>query len=579
MGGGLPCGAIGATEAVMQLVEDGVYEQVGTFNGNPLTMAAARATLTEILTPDAYAHLDHLSARMADGATRILRDRGIEGHVAALGAKGCVVFQAEPLRGLPRLPRLRRPLGPRALAVPAQPRRVPPAVGEVRAVDAVGAAHRRGRGPVPGEPRRVHRPGRNEGGSVSSNGTGIAASLGKVGLPAPVSELAATTWDAVLVGGGHNGLAAAAYLAQAGKSVLVLERREQLGGACTLERPFEDERYTVSPCAYVVGLLDQRVIDELDLVRHGYQVFVADPNLWCPFEDGTHLAQWADPDRTTASMRENGFSDADIKGMFAYEDMFDRLRRALREGARDTWIGDSPDRAEIEELLGHDPELIDVLFDASIADVVGRYMTDERLHTGLYGQGVIGAWAGPKDPGTASIKLMHFAGKLEGEAAVWGYVEGGMGMVSFAIAEAAREAGAVLAAGLPVAEIRPGEGVVLEGGELIRARAVISNADPRRTLGLVAGRRAERVPVPHRRLAHDEPGDEGQLRPEPAAPLRERARRGLAVRLDGLDHDRHRRRAGRVRGVHARACRARGSPSCTSRPRTTRRSRRRASTR
>ena len=99
MGGGLPCGAIGATEAVMQLVEDGVYEQVGTFNGNPLTMAAARATLTEILTPEAYVHLDQLSARMADGASRILRARGIAGHVAALGAKGCVVFQTQPLRG------------------------------------------------------------------------------------------------------------------------------------------------------------------------------------------------------------------------------------------------------------------------------------------------------------------------------------------------------------------------------------------------------------------------------------------------------------------------------------------------
>jgi glutamate-1-semialdehyde 2,1-aminomutase len=99
MGGGVPCGAIGGTEAVMQLVEDGVYEQVGTFNGNPLTMAAARATLTEVLTPDAYAHLDHLSDRMADGATAILASRGVVGHVAALGAKGCVVFQAEPLRG------------------------------------------------------------------------------------------------------------------------------------------------------------------------------------------------------------------------------------------------------------------------------------------------------------------------------------------------------------------------------------------------------------------------------------------------------------------------------------------------
>src|SRR4029077_2150268 len=97
----------------------------------------------------------------------------------------------------------------------------------------------------------------------------IAAALGEVGLPAPVSELAARTWDAVVVGGGHNGLAGAAYLARAGLSVLGLERRERLGGACTLERPFPDERFVVSPCAYVIGLLDPLVIDELDLRRHG----------------------------------------------------------------------------------------------------------------------------------------------------------------------------------------------------------------------------------------------------------------------------------------------------------------------
>ena len=115
----------------------------------------------------------------------------------------------------------------------------------------------------------------------------IAAKLGEVGLPAPLSELAARDWDAVVVGGGHNGLTAAAYLARAGSSVLVLERRERLGGACTLERPFPDERFVVSPCAYVVGLLDELVISELDLRRRGFQCFVADPNLWVPFEDGT----------------------------------------------------------------------------------------------------------------------------------------------------------------------------------------------------------------------------------------------------------------------------------------------------
>jgi phytoene dehydrogenase-like protein len=93
----------------------------------------------------------------------------------------------------------------------------------------------------------------------------IASRLGEVGLPAPIKELAARRWDAVVVGGGHNGITAAAYLARAGRNVLVLERRERLGGACTLERPFADPSYVVSPCAYVVGLLDELVIDELQL--------------------------------------------------------------------------------------------------------------------------------------------------------------------------------------------------------------------------------------------------------------------------------------------------------------------------
>ncbi len=325
----------------------------------------------------------------------------------------------------------------------------------------------------------------------------IQGSLGQVGLPAPIAELAAQTWDVVVVGGGHNGLACAAYLAQAGQSVLVLERRERLGGACTLEQPFAEPEYRVSPCAYVVGLLDQRVIDELALRRHGYKVFVAEPGIWCPFDDGTWYGQFLDPDRTAAGMRENGFSDADIKGQFEYEHFFDRMRRALREQPRDTWVGDSPTEDELREALGHDPELIDALFETSIADVVTKFVDDPRLQQALYGQGVIGAWAGPLDPGTASIKLMHFQGTLEGVPMAWGYVEGGMGRISFAIAEAAAEAGAVLAAGVPVTEIRPGEGVVLEGGEVIRARAIVSNADPKVTAGLLGssidGVFAERV--------------------------------------------------------------------------------------
>ena len=314
----------------------------------------------------------------------------------------------------------------------------------------------------------------------------VAAVLGKVGLPASLSELAARRWDVAVVGGGHNGLTAAAYLARAGRSVLVLERRERLGGACTLEQPFADQGYLISPCAYVVGLLDQVVVDELALERYGYRVFIADPNLWVPFADGTSLAQFVDHDRTVAHLRDNRFSEPDIEGMFAYEDMFDRLRLALRAGAAgDTWRGESPTRAELEKALGHDGELISVLFEESIADTLDRYVTDQRMKDGLYGQGVIGAWAGPRDPGTASIKLMHFQGDLLGQGPLWGYVEGGMGQVSFAIAQAARDAGAQLATGVTVAEILPGEGVRLEGGELIRAATVVSNADPKRTVSLL----------------------------------------------------------------------------------------------
>src|SRR5919108_472131 len=313
----------------------------------------------------------------------------------------------------------------------------------------------------------------------------VGSLLGRVGLPAPIAKLAAKDWDVVVVGGGHNGLTAAAYLARAGESVLVLERRERLGGACTLEQPFEDERFVVSPCAYVVGLLDQLVIEELDLPRYGYRVTPADPNLWCPFPDGTSFAQFLDDERTASHMRDNGFSELDIRGALAYEETFDRIRRLLRAGpAGDLWRGASPSREQIEGILDDD-ELISIIFEEPIADTLARYVSDERLVDALFGQGIIGEWAGPRDPGTASVHLMHGMGEVEGHGGCWGYVEGGMGQVSFAIAEAAREAGATLAAGVPVARIVPGEGVELESGELVRARTVLCNADPKRMLAML----------------------------------------------------------------------------------------------
>jgi phytoene dehydrogenase-like protein len=298
--------------------------------------------------------------------------------------------------------------------------------------------------------------------------------------PVVLSELTRRPWDVAVVGGGHNGLTAAAYLARAGLSVLVLERRAQLGGACTLERPFADPRAVVSPCAYVVGLLDRIVVTELDLARHGYGVTLADPNLWSPLPDGRSVAQYIDARRTAEHLRAQGFAPRDIEGVLAYEELFDRLRTALRAA----WSGPSPSRDEVAELAGDDA---DVLFDAPIADVLARYVRDPGLQGALCGQGVIGTLAGPRDPGTASIHLMHSMGEIEGVGGAWGYVEGGMGRVSAALAAAAGEAGAVLAVSAPVAEVLPGEGVVLESGERILARAVVSNADPKRTLGLLPG--------------------------------------------------------------------------------------------
>ncbi len=139
--------------------------------------------------------------------------------------------------------------------------------------------------------------------------------------------------------------------------------------------------------------------------------------------------------------------------------------------------------------------MIDIVFEASIADVLDSYVSDERIRNALFGQAIIAAYGGPKDPGTASIKLMHYQGDLEGQGPVWGYVKGGMGMISFAIADAAREAGAQLACGVPVSEIVPEQGVRLEDGTLIRARTVICNADPKVALGLLDG---QDVPADYR---------------------------------------------------------------------------------
>jgi phytoene dehydrogenase-like protein len=309
-----------------------------------------------------------------------------------------------------------------------------------------------------------------------------AAVLGEIGLPAPISELGSRTWDVIIVGAGHNGLACAAYLARAGKRVLVLESRKRVGGACTLEEPFPGVR--MSPCAYLAGLLHPLVVSELNLPQRGFHWTPAVNGLFVPFLDGSSVQLWDDDEQCEAEIRR--FSPADVDGWRAMSDVIRRLRDALRPaGDGDLWIGEPPTRAQIEKRLGDDEEAIHLLFDWSMAEFVERYLRDERLQVAYLGQGVIGTNASPFDAGTASIRFHHSSGRLCGMPGTWGYVKGGMGMVSFYFCDAAREAGAVVACGVPVARIEPGRGVILEGGELLSAPIVISNADPRQTLRLL----------------------------------------------------------------------------------------------
>jgi phytoene dehydrogenase-like protein len=309
-----------------------------------------------------------------------------------------------------------------------------------------------------------------------------AAILGEIGLPVPVSELAAKTWDVIVVGAGHNGLACAAYLARAGQRVLVIESRARVGGACTIEEPFPGVR--MSPCAYLAGLLHPCVVEELDLPRRGFNWTPAVNGLFVPFLDDSSIQLWDDDERCAAEVR--AFAPGDVDGFNAMCDVVRRLRDALRpSGDRDMWIGEAPKRVQIEERIGNDAEARALLFDWSMAEFVERYLRDERLQAAYLGQGVIGTNASPFDQGTASIRFHHASGRLGGMPGMWGYVRGGMGMVSFYFCDAARDAGATVVSGVPVAQMLPGEGVVLESGERIAARVVVSNADPKRTLQML----------------------------------------------------------------------------------------------
>ncbi len=289
-------------------------------------------------------------------------------------------------------------------------------------------------------------------------------------------------WDVIVVGGGHNGLTAAAYLGRAGRRVLVLERRDRVGGAATLEEPWPG--YRVSPCAYLVGLLHPVVVRELGLARFGYDVVLPDPALVVPLPGGAVFTEWLDHRRTLEEVAR--IAPADVEGFARYQALLDRMAAALRPSdERDVWLGAAPGRDDLARRLNHDSEALDVLFEESIVGLLSRHMADRRLVDALAGQGIIGTYASPYDPGTAAVHFHHSCGWTNGRRGAWGFVRGGMGRLSFALAAAAAEAGATVVTGVQVARIVPGRGVECHDGTTLAAPVVVSNADAPRTCALL----------------------------------------------------------------------------------------------
>lgn len=319
--------------------------------------------------------------------------------------------------------------------------------------------------------------------------------LGALFRQTDASDLAGP-WDAIVVGGGHNGLTAAAYLGRAGHRVLVLERRDRIGGAATLEEMWPG--FVISPCAYLAGLFGERVIEDLELRRHGLRIVMGDPSYFVPFEDGNSLTVWGDDPTTHESIRS--FAPDQVDGWVARNRLFDRIRDAIRPpDDRDMWLDPDATREEVERRLAGDEVALATLFTDSQIDNLRRFYTDERMVAAYAGQGVIGTNASPFDPGTAFVDVHHSFGRQEGVPGEWGFVMGGMGAVSVALARAAEEVGVVIATGTEVASIEPGHGITLSNGEEITAPVVVVNADPYRAAAMLDdpgfSDRVDRVPT------------------------------------------------------------------------------------
>ena len=306
-------------------------------------------------------------------------------------------------------------------------------------------------------------------------------------------------YDAIVIGGGHNGLTAAFYLAHAGLRTLVVERREVVGGACVTEEIAPGCR--ASTTSYIASMLRPEVIRDLGLERHGLRMIPCEPGLQAAFEDGTIVPWWTDHDRAVKEFASS-ISEADaasfdrvhrrLHGLARYlqpffleepPNLYARGWAKMREGSR-AW-------RRFRKITGD--ELTDLVrfTTGSLGDFVERHFETDRMRRMYLANNVYGMHAPPYMPGTAIGLLFHLlSGGADGVQGFYGHVVGGMGAITQAMAVAVREAGGVIRVSSPVTrvQVRAGRtsGVVLEDGEELEAHVVLSNADPKRTfLGMI----------------------------------------------------------------------------------------------
>ena len=296
-------------------------------------------------------------------------------------------------------------------------------------------------------------------------------------------------YDVVILGGGHNGLTAASYLAGAGLSVIVLEKNSVVGGAALTEEFAPGFRNSVA--AYTVSLLNRKVIRDLDLARHGLRI-VERPvaNFWPVDSERSLLMPYGLDARQKAIA---AFSVRDAGRLPAYDDALERAANVLRDlvlrtppnagGGILELIKGGAAGARVLKLSLDDQRLLLELFTSSAADFLGRWFENETVKAAFAFDGIVGAYAAPSTPGTAYVLLHHCFGEVNGKKGVWGHAIGGMGAITQAMAAAALERGAEIRTNATVANLMiengRAAGLVLKSGDVVRARAVASNIPPK----------------------------------------------------------------------------------------------------